>query len=151
MIAGGSGINIVPESCRASVDIRLLPGQSWEAVYAAVQGCVKSAVTAVPGITWSFEERPFNDPSFVTAPDHALVRSALLVSGEAKPRVVAFSCDASKVAAAGVPCIILGPGDIAEAHTSRESIGVDELEAAIAQYAELAQRLLKRKTGGERP
>lgn len=145
LVAGGSGINIVPESCRASVDIRLLPGQSWEMVYAAVQACVTSAASCVRGVTWHFEEKPFTDPSFVTAPDHPLVLTALQVLGEEQARVVAFSCDASKVAAAGVPCIILGPGDIAEAHTSRESIAVDELESAVTQYAELAQRLLTRK------
>ncbi|MDB6094976.1 MAG: hypothetical protein JWM32_2538 [Verrucomicrobia bacterium] len=145
LISGGTGVNIVAGSCRASVDIRLIPGQSWEKVYAAVQACVRSAASVVAGVTWNFEADPFTDPSFETAADHALVQTALAVTKEKKVRVVAFCCDASKIAAAGVPCIVLGPGDIAEAHTSAESIGIDEIEMAVERYAELAEQLLAPK------
>ncbi|MDB6128335.1 MAG: hypothetical protein JWM35_2231, partial [Verrucomicrobia bacterium] len=120
LIRGGSGINIVPETCRASVDIRLVPGQRWEAIYAQIKACVENRVALVPGVSWKFDEAPFTDPSFETAEGDFLVRTSLGILGQRQAEVVAYSCDASKIAAAGVPTIILGPGDIARAHTSTE-------------------------------
>ena len=41
-----------------------------------------------------------------------------------------FGTDASRVAVAGVPAIVFGPGDIAQAHTKDEWIDLAQLEPA---------------------
>ena len=50
--------------------------------------------------------------------------------------------DASKLAAAGIPSIIFGPGDIAQAHTKDEFIALTDLEAGTAAYTDLTLKLL---------
>jgi len=56
--------------------------------------------------------------------------------------VTNFSCDASKIAATGVPCLVVGPGDIAHAHTATESIAVEELLQGVEAYTKIAEALL---------
>jgi succinyl-diaminopimelate desuccinylase len=142
LIQGGTGINIVPESCRASFDIRLLPGQIGEDVYRTIRQRVYEMPSRVRDIEWKFESHPFIDPAFEVEEKGHLVQTALALLNQDKGDLVSYSCDASKISAAGIPCIILGPGDIANAHTADESIGLDELEAGVRVYAELGRKLL---------
>jgi acetylornithine deacetylase len=43
---------------------------------------------------------------------------------------VDYFCDAAVLAAAGIPSVVFGPGDIAQAHTADEWISLAELERA---------------------
>ena len=141
LVQGGTGINIVPESCRASVDIRLLPGQSSAQVLATAQQHIRLSSVRVPGIEWRFGAT-FDDPAFETKPAVPLVAAALKLAAQNGADVVGYSCDASKIAEAGVPCIIFGPGDIACAHTADESIPLREVCDAVDYYASLVQALM---------
>ncbi len=144
LIEGGSGINIVPDQCSVQIDIRTVPGQDCQAAYAALQSHVRARAGALDGVALEFDEPPPHfSPAFETADAHALVRTACSLAGQTASDVVPFGCDASKIAARGIPSIILGPGDIAQAHTADESIGLDELEAGEAAYIQLALSLLK--------
>jgi acetylornithine deacetylase/succinyl-diaminopimelate desuccinylase-like protein len=46
--------------------------------------------------------------------------------------------DSSFLVEAGIPALLLGPGDPEQAHTTDESLDLAELSDAIAVYAELA-------------
>lgn len=144
VIAGGSGVNIVPETCRIEIDIRLLPGQDWRAAFDGVAAGVASAVEHLDGISCEVEEPFLIDAAFALSPDHELVLEALKAVGDDKDasEVVFFSCDGSKIAAKGGPCIVLGPGDIAQAHTADEFVEIAELERAVEVYASLARSLM---------
>ena len=39
-----------------------------------------------------------------------------------------YYCDAANLAAGGIPTVVWGPGDIAQAHTADEWIALDQLE-----------------------
>jgi len=142
LISGGTGVNIVPEHCAIQVDIRLLPGQDWRATYEEIQALLRTRCQQVPDVRWQFDEPSVVDPSFEFSPEHPLVKTACAVRGQPEPDVVFFSCDASKLAARGVPVIVLGPGDIAQAHTVDEFIAVADLEAGTEAYVRLAQALM---------
>ena len=142
LISGGTGVNIVPERCAIQVDIRLLPGQDWRATYAEIQTLLRERCRPVPDVQWQFDEPSVVDPSFEFPADHPLVQTACRVLGQPTPDVVFFSCDASKIAARGVPVIVLGPGDIAQAHTVDEFIALADLEAGTEAYVRLAQSLM---------
>ena len=43
---------------------------------------------------------------------------------------VPYGTDASTIAEAGIPSVVFGPGDIAQAHTKDEWIELDQLEPA---------------------
>jgi acetylornithine deacetylase len=59
-----------------------------------------------------------------------LVRQFLKCAGQAKPVGVDYFCDAAVLAAGGIPSVVFGPGDIAQAHTADEWISLAELERA---------------------
>jgi acetylornithine deacetylase/succinyl-diaminopimelate desuccinylase-like protein len=68
--------------------------------------------------------------------DHPLVR--LCVDEVCKPAGTApYGTDASELQAIA-PCVVLGPGDIAEAHTPTEKVRVDELTASVPVFMRLA-------------
>lgn len=142
LIEGGSGINIVPEDCKIAVDIRLLPGQVAAETYREIETALRDRMKHVKDIEWIFDEPGVIDSGYEISADSELVRQACGVLGGRKAEVVFYSCDASKIAAKNVPCIILGPGDIAEAHTATESINVADLEAGAKTYLQLAQTLM---------
>jgi acetylornithine deacetylase len=64
------------------------------------------------------------------------------VLGDPKTEIVPFGCDGSKIAACDIPTIVLGPGDIAQAHTKDEHITIKDLEAGMDAYENLAVALL---------
>jgi acetylornithine deacetylase len=142
LISGGTGVNIVPERCAIQVDIRLLPGQDWRATYDEIQTFVRTRCQQVPDVRWQFDEPSVVDPSFELPANHPLVQTACALRGQPEPDVVFFSCDASKIAARSVPVIVLGPGDIAQAHTVDEFIALADLEAGTEAYVRLAQALM---------
>ena len=143
LISGGTGVNIVPEHCTIQVDIRLLPGQDWRATYDEITLLSDSWLGKVAdGIQFQFDPPSVVDPSFEFPAEHPLVKTACAVLGQPAPDVVFFSCDASKLAARGVPVIVLGPGDIAQAHTVDEFISLADLEAGTDAYVRLAQALM---------
>lgn len=142
LIDGGAGVNVVPERCTIQVDIRLLPRQDANETYREIQGFLRARLASVPDVEWRFEIPSVIDAGYEIAADHELVRHACAVTGGQLPEVAFYSCDASKIAAKSVPCIILGPGDIAVAHTANESIALAELETATQIYRQLAQTLM---------
>ncbi len=141
LIEGGTGINIVPDGCTIHIDIRLVPGQNPQQTLTDLQGWFHHQFPDADGIRWSFEVL-FLDPPFEIAADHPFACTVCEITGEPNPEVAFFCCDASKISAAGIPCLILGPGDIAHAHTADEFITLDQLEKGVEVYSRLARKLL---------
>jgi acetylornithine deacetylase len=48
--------------------------------------------------------------------------------GQSKPAGVHFFCDAAILSAGGIPSVVFGPGNLAQAHTADEWISLSELE-----------------------
>jgi acetylornithine deacetylase len=63
-----------------------------------------------------------------TNPELPLVRQFLRSLGQSKSAGVDYFCDAAVLADAGIPSVVFGPGDIAQAHTADEWISLAELE-----------------------
>lgn len=145
LISGGTGVNIVPERCTIQVDIRLLPGQDGQATLAEIHTLLRERCRQVPEVQWQFDGPSVLDPSFELPAEHPLVQTACAVLSQAQSEVVFFGCDASKLAARGVPVIVLGPGDIAQAHTVDEFISLADLEAGTNAYTRLALALMPRR------
>jgi acetylornithine deacetylase/succinyl-diaminopimelate desuccinylase-like protein len=70
--------------------------------------------------------------------EHPLVQHCVSLLG--KPAGTApYGTDASELQAIA-PCVVLGPGNIAEAHTPTEKVQVRDLSAAVPVFAQLAER-----------
>jgi len=141
LIKGGVGVNIVPDHCEIEIDIRLLPDQDGHVTHRELVQALRMVL--LPNGT-SVEVSPPNlcDPGFALAPDHPFVETLVRTLGSRPAGVVTFCCDASKIAPAGIPCVVLGPGSIAQAHTVDESIAIDELAAGADAYFRIALALL---------
>lgn len=134
VIQGGVQVNFVPDRCAIEIDRRLLPGERAADAIAQYQQLL--AELARPGLRAELELPPLLvDEALDTPADAAVVQVAGRVLGELglDPEVcgVPFGCDASKLARAGVPSIVFGPGSIDRAHTADEYIELDQVEQAL--------------------
>ncbi len=141
LVMGGTAVNIVPDRCSIDIDIRLVPGQDPTETYDRLRDWFDREFPDKGGISWKWEEQ-ITYSAYEVAPEHELVGAACEVTGERDVDVAHFCCDASTIAAADVPSVILGPGDIAQAHTVDEFVEVEQLERGVDIYVALAKRLL---------
>lgn len=126
-IQGGVQPNIVPDQCRMTADRRTLPGETARDVLREVRALLRrhglrAAVAdskAVPCV-------PLDTP-----PGHPWVQALMRVARQTAPAGVDYFCDASVLAEGGIPSVVFGPGDIAQAHTADEWIAVRSLERAV--------------------
>jgi acetylornithine deacetylase len=132
VVGGGTSANTVPDSSFALVDRRLLPGETFESVTAELEAFLRGQ----PGVDFPFtltQASPGCTP-LDPAQSVELVKKfgAVIdsVVGEHAVHPVPFGTDASRVAQAGVPAVVFGPGDIAQAHTKDEWIDLAQLEPA---------------------
>ncbi|MBL8176507.1 MAG: ArgE/DapE family deacylase [Bryobacterales bacterium] len=142
-IAGGTQVNIVPERCTVSIDRRMIPGETPEEVLAGFQRTLDRFAAAHPGLRVRMDPPSVQDWPLDTAAETAIVRHTAEVLRELglneEPVGVPFGSDASKFGRAGVPAIIYGPGDIAQAHTSEEFLELEQLEKAYLVYRRLIE------------
>jgi acetylornithine deacetylase len=69
--------------------------------------------------------------------DHPLIRLCA-ETVHATPRTAPYGTDASELQAIA-PCVVLGPGDIVEAHTPTEKVRIADLVAAVPVFMRLAE------------
>ncbi len=142
-IQGGEQINIVPDRCAIEIDRRLIPGETPEAVLAYYESAFAKWLEG-SGVKLSVEPPFVVDLPLETPPDAAVAQITGRVLDDLgldpEPIGVAFGSDASKLAAAGIPSIILGPGSIDRAHTIDEYIEIDQLEASFEIYRHIMER-----------
>lgn len=135
-ITGGSQPNIVPDRCEIEVDRRTIPGETEQGAKREMLAFLRSH-----GVRVNLADiKGLPAPPLQTDVRHPLVREFMSAMGQAKGVGVHYFCDAAILAAGGIPSVVFGPGDIAQAHTAREWISVASLERGTA----LLQRFLAR-------
>jgi acetylornithine deacetylase len=129
-IRGGRASNIIPDFCEITVDRRLVPGESAEEILAQRDA-------ALAGLEVEHDElylAPPLPPGSSTAL-HAWMQPAFqALALDSTAAGAPYATDASHYAAAGAPVLVLGPGDIAQAHTKDEWLDRRELDRAAALY-----------------
>jgi acetylornithine deacetylase/succinyl-diaminopimelate desuccinylase-like protein len=125
-ISGGKQPNIVPDHCEILVDRRTLPGETEADVRREIAVLLKknklsAEISSDKSVPCEALETDFKLP---------LVRQFFRSAGQTKPIGVHYFCDAAVLAAGGIPSVVFGPGDIAQAHTADEWISLAELERA---------------------
>jgi acetylornithine deacetylase len=132
-IHGGLTVNTVPDQCAIEVDRRLIPGESPDDAEAEVRALIERRGAAVERF---FAAGAFEVPRDSEAATLA-TRAVEDVLGKAETVGVAYATEAPEVLAAGIPCVVLGPGDGSKAHSADEFIALDQLEAAERVYERL--------------
>jgi len=140
-IAGGREVNVVPDRCTIDVDRRLLPGESWTTVRPEMDSLLARIAAEVPGFD-AVMEPPYQENAAVeTATAHPIAHMAIeavqRVDGKHPVRGVSYCTDATCLSGAGIPCVVLGPGRIEQAHTGTEYVEIQQVVKAAAIYREM--------------
>lgn len=131
-IHGGTSVNTVPERSSIEVDRRLIPGEDP----GEAERDMMEAIRSDPAITFPVEcsapllTMPALGPQGSDEIVARLGRAVDAVVGAHRVVTVPYGTDASTLAAAGIPAVVFGPGDIAQAHTCDEWVALDEVERA---------------------
>ena len=149
-IEGGQSVNVVPDWCEIEVDRRLLPGEDAGRSLEEV----RVLLSRVPGglETIDFGQPWVHMPALSPRADAWLepLGEAVAAATGRRPDVrgVPFGTDAGPLSTAGTPCIVFGPGDIAQAHTRDEWISIEQVQLAAEAYYQIARRLGDTSVGG---
>jgi acetylornithine deacetylase len=145
-IEGGQSVNVVPDWCEVEVDRRIVPGELPAEAYARVRRAVlerlgESASEWIEFLPPFIDMPPLDHDS--AAGWQERVRAALTpVLG--RPPVVSgvpYGTDAGPLGSSGLPCLVFGPGDIAQAHTRDEWIELEQVRLAAEAYYQIARAL----------
>jgi acetylornithine deacetylase len=147
VIGGGVAPNVVPDRCRLSVDRRLAPGESPDAALAEIDELLDELRESGDRITreppWALleaVETPAGHPVVRLAEESVQAVLGRSVTAGGAP----YGTDASNLSGVGgIPCVVLGPGSIDQAHTDEEWVPLDEIRQGAAVYAELARRFAR--------
>ena len=123
-ICGGTQANIVPDRCTILIDRRTLPGETSAGVQREFLAALRRR-----NLQATFVKKRLPDClPLETNPKLPLVARFLASVGQRKPVGVRYFCDASVLGGGGIPSVVFGPGDIAQAHTADEWVSVEALE-----------------------
>ncbi len=140
VIRGGSQINVIPKSCEVLIDRRLVPEEDATPVLPAVKAVLQPLCESDPQLDVEHLEIRV-DPSLsfdMNRPLADRVGQVLANLGfPVEPAGVKYGTNASNLAAGGLPAVVLGPGDIAQAHRADEYLELDQFEQGIKVYQEL--------------
>lgn len=128
-IDGGTAKNIVPGSCRFQLEWRPIPGQSSTAVLELVTDIVTKMERERPG--FRAKVRPARQQSgFETSESAPLVSSLKALTGRSAVSIP-FGSEASIFGAMAEEIVVIGPGDMRTAHSSRECVPIAELHETV--------------------
>lgn len=137
LIQGGTQSNVIPDRCEIVVERRLLPGETADDVLPLVEGILENLREEHAGLRVEQKDgKP--DLGMLTLDRErvmAFLEPVLESFGiDAAGLGLPYGTDASELAAAGIPSVVLGPGNIEQAHTADEWIARDQLETAAELY-----------------
>jgi acetylornithine deacetylase len=140
-IEGGQSVNVVPDRCEIEIDRRVIPGEVGADCPARVESFLRARLGSLEGI--EFQPPWVNMPALVPRVAGEWLDTIGSVVREVTgwtPAVggVPYGTDAGPLSQAGVPCVVLGPGDIAQAHTKDEWIDLEQVQQAVEIYYRLA-------------
>src|SRR5215213_1101157 len=126
LINGGSAKNVLAGECRFTLEWRPIPIQPSEHVLELFKKAIEAEQQIDPGFECEVDANR-QDTGFETSPDSPLIKLLENASG-IKSGTVAFGTEAAQMMALGSEPVVIGPGDIREAHRTGEFVPVDELE-----------------------
>ena len=128
-ITGGRQPNIVPDRCVIQIDRRTLPGEKDPVVKREILRFIRRR-----GLAATMRDTKNDEPAppLETDPRLPLVQQLMRCARQQKPAGGDFFTDAGVLAGGGIPSVVFGPGDIAQAHTADEWVALRELDRGLA-------------------
>ncbi len=144
LIKGGAAPNIVAKDCEFVFDCRTLPQSNSDDLINKIQAYAEELKLEMRKI------HPLSDITFETianaAPLATSDQAPITYLGTALARNnllgrVSFATDGGWLHQAGVPCVVVGPGDIEVAHKPNEFIEISQIEECLGFLDRLRERM----------
>ena len=128
-IHGGDNPNRICGACELHIDIRPLPGMDLVTLRSELNTRLQKVM---PEHGFKLETRPLFSgiPAMETPAESALVVAAEKLTGTASGSV-AFGTEAPYLSELGIDTIVLGPGNIDQAHQPDEYLDLDRIEPTV--------------------
>ena len=140
IVSGGQAPNIVPDEARIWVDRRTLPDETPDSVRALIEDALAAAGLEGEVVVDSCsEEKPPLETPADSLPARATAQALAAEGLSGQCGHVAFGTDAGVFERAGIPGVVLGPGSIDVAHTSREFVPIPEVETMVRIFEHLLE------------
>ena len=141
----GTVLNIVPDLAEFTFEVRSVPGDDPLAQLAELKAFVEAEVMPPlraihPACEATFTERAFA-PALALAEDHALTLLTQRITGRNSAGRVSYGTEAGFYQGIGIPTIVCGPGDIAQAHQPEEWLPETDLAACLHYLGRLTDTL----------
>ncbi len=138
IIQGGTQANIIPDRCFIEIDRRTIPGEDYKTVLKEVDGVLNELKKENPLLKIEREEPYVASPSMEVDKNERVVEAlfqSIKDNIDRKPKIKGgkFDSDAGKFIAQGIPTPVFGPGNILQAHSKDEWIGISQ----VVQAAEI--------------
>jgi len=140
VIQGGAQINVIPEQCNIWIDRRVVPGEVADDVIPAVESVLENIRRDDPSLEYEMHSVQVDAPldPELGKPFAQAVGQVLKDNGYSdKCEGVPYGTDASNLANVGIPSVVLGPGNIAQAHTADEFLELEQFDEGIRIYSQL--------------
>ena len=142
LIQGGIAANVVPKDCVFQFDMRTLPNASPDALYQEIRSYAEGlaremkSIDEASGIDLQWMSQTVG---LAASETDAIVQWAMQLSKNPSVGKVSYGTEAGLFQKMGVPTVICGPGDIAEAHRPNEFVALEQL----AQCEAFMERILE--------
>jgi len=135
VIHGGDNPNRICGHCELEFDIRLMPGMHIETVRGEIRERISALMDPI-GIQFELEALFTGVPAFFADENSALLKTAEKLTGH-KGISVAFGTEGPFLQELGMDTIILGPGNIDQAHQPDEYMSMDMIEPCVTMLKKM--------------
>jgi acetylornithine deacetylase len=139
LIRGGTAKNVIAGECRFTVEWRPVPSQPSDLVLKLINNAIHEEQTVDDDFDAAVNLERL-DYGFETSASSRIVTLLEQLTGK-RAGTVAFGTEAAQMTVLGSEAVVLGPGDIREAHRTGEFVPVDELERCAEIIAEAVRSL----------
>ncbi len=129
---GGCKTNVTAAKTVVTLSIRTMPNDHHEEALALITEKAQK---------YNLEVSSRGGGPFYTAPDSAFIQATLRATGQAKAQTVPFGTEALVYQDYVTQQVVLGPGNIAQAHTVGEWIDIAQLEQSVHVYRQLIEEI----------
>ncbi|HUK75949.1 MAG TPA: M20/M25/M40 family metallo-hydrolase, partial [Nitrososphaerales archaeon] len=137
VVKGGTKSNVIPASCELIVDCRWIPKHGTAFVRRGLDSIVRSLKDKDPDFS-ARVELMYDSPALKLPEDGPAVRLAESASGF-RAEVAPYGTEAALYTQHGVPSVVLGPGNIKQAHITDEYVSLAEARKAVSIYTRLIE------------
>ncbi|MEI6115231.1 MAG: acetylornithine deacetylase [Burkholderiales bacterium] len=144
MIQGGTAANIVPRDCEFVFDCRTLPQNQSDELIVQIEAYADELRAEMRKISTQADisfETLANAAALDTADDAPIAYLGRALARNNLIGRVSFATDAGWLHQAGIPCVVVGPGDIEVAHKPNEFIEISQIEECLGFITRLRERM----------